>query len=83
MATSHGKEYLGYPTQKPETLLKRIILASSNEGDLVFDPMCGSGTVCNMAKLLNRRFLGFDISQKYVDIAVKRVNAATSIHRLL
>ena len=59
---SGDKERLGYPTQKPVALLERIIRASSNEGDLVFDPFCGCGTALEAAALLGRRFVGIDIS---------------------
>jgi site-specific DNA-methyltransferase (adenine-specific) len=57
-----AKERLGYPTQKPETLLERIIKASSNEGDLVMDPFCGCGTTITVAERLNRRWIGIDIT---------------------
>lgn len=59
----HGDkaEHTGYPTQKPEALLERIIKASSNEGDLVLDPFCGCGTAMIVASKLNRRFIGIDI----------------------
>jgi len=53
---------LGYPTQKPEALLERIIKASSNPGDLVLDAFCGCGTTLAAAKRLDRRFVGIDIS---------------------
>ncbi len=56
-----AKERLGYPTQKPEALLERIIKASSNEGDLVLDPFCGCGTTVIVASKLNRQFIGIDI----------------------
>jgi len=56
-----AKERIGYPTQKPEALLERIIKASSNEGDLVLDPFCGCGTTVIVASKLNRRFIGIDI----------------------
>lgn len=56
-----GAERVGYPTQKPEDLLERIIKASSQEGDLVLDPFCGCGTTVIMASKLNRRFIGIDI----------------------
>jgi hypothetical protein len=55
-------EKLGYPTQKPEALLERIIKASSNEGDIVFDPFCGCGTTLAVASKLNRNYIGIDIS---------------------
>jgi len=67
-----SKERTGYPTQKPEKLLERIIKASSNEGDVVLDPMFGSGTTLVVAKRLNRKFIGFDISKKAYDILQKR-----------
>ncbi|MBA7713646.1 hypothetical protein ES703_122652 [subsurface metagenome] len=54
-------ERTGYPTQKPEALLKRIIKASSKEGDLVLDPFCGCGTTVIVASKLNRQFIGIDI----------------------
>ena len=57
-----SKERLGYPTQKPEALLERIIQASSNEGDVVLDAFCGCGTAVAVAQRLNRRWLGVDIT---------------------
>jgi len=58
---SMAKERVGYPTQKPEALLERIIKTSSNEGDLVLDPFCGCGTAVIVASKLNRKFIGIDI----------------------
>lgn len=55
------RESAGFPTQKPEALLERIIKASSKEGDLVLDPFCGCGTAVIVASKLNRRFIGIDI----------------------
>ena len=55
-------ERLGYPTQKPEALLERIITASSNEGDVVLDPFCGCGTAIAAAERLNRRWIGIDVT---------------------
>ena len=55
-------ERLGYPTQKPEALLERIIKASSNEGDIVLDPFCGCGTALVEAQKLNRKWIGVDIT---------------------
>ena len=57
-----GHESLGYPTQKPVALLERIILASSNEGDVVLDPFCGCGTTIHAAQRLKRRWIGIDIT---------------------
>ena len=62
MITSFSKEKLGYPTQKPEALLRRIIRASSNEGDLVLDPFCGCGTTMAAALKENRRWAGIEVS---------------------
>lgn len=56
------RERLGYPTQKPEALLERIIKASSNEGDIVLDPFCGCGTTVAMAQKLGRKWIGIDIT---------------------
>ena len=63
-----------YATQKPEELLERIILASSNKGDLVADFFCGSGTTCVVAKELGRNYLGCDIGEKAILITNQRLN---------
>lgn len=62
-----------HPTQKPEELLRRFILASSNEGDLVIDPFSGSGTTIVVAEQLNRRWMGCDLNMEYSDWAIKRI----------
>jgi DNA modification methylase len=59
---SDKKERLGYPTQKPEALLKRIVEASSNKGDIVLDPFCGGGTTIAVAHKLGRKWIGIDVS---------------------
>lgn len=61
-----------HPAVFPEKLAEDHILSWSNEGDLVFDPMCGSGTTCKMAALNSRRWLGVDISEEYIQIAKQR-----------
>lgn len=66
------EEYENHPTQKPEELLKRIILASSNIGDIVLDPFSGSFTTSSVAKKLNRKSIGFDINQEYFKIGIRR-----------
>ena len=66
-------EKLGYPTQKPEKLLERIILVSSNEGDLVLDPFNGGGTTCVAAKSLGRNYIGIDISKDSIDYTNRRL----------
>ena len=66
-------ERTGYPTQKPEALLERIIRASSNPGDVVADFFCGSGTTLAVAQRLGRRWIGCDISAEAVDIARHRL----------
>lgn len=72
--TSNGmKEKTPHPTQKPEELLRRIILASSNEGDLVVDPFSGSGTTLVCAEQLKRRWAGCEISEEYSTWAVARL----------
>ena len=60
---------------KPEEMLKRIIIASSNKDDLVLDPFLGSGTTAVVAKKLGRRWIGIEQSKKYVEIAQQRINA--------
>ena len=69
----HGKK--AHSTQKPEALLERVILASSNEGDLILDPFLGSGTTCAVAQKLNRRSIGIEQEPRYVEIAEKRLKA--------
>jgi len=68
-----GKEYMGHPTQKPIELIKYLIKASSNEGDIVLDPFIGSGTTAIASKQLGRKFTGFEINPEYVRIANKRL----------
>jgi DNA modification methylase len=70
---SRAAERLGYPTQKPEALLERIIAASSNEGDLVLDPFCGCGTTVAVAQRMNRQWVGIDITYIAVDLMEKRL----------
>ena len=70
-----ARQRTGYPTQKPEALLERIIHASSNEGDLVADFFCGSGTALAVAKRLGRRHLGCDINEQAVAITHRRLAA--------
>ncbi len=62
-----------HPTQKPEELLRKFVLASSNEGDLVVDPFSGSGTTIVVAEQLNRRWMGCDLNIEYNDWAFKRI----------
>ena len=64
----------GYPTQKPLALLERIIKASSNEGDLVFDPFCGCATTCVVSENLNRQWIGIDVSVDTYDLVRKRLD---------
>jgi DNA modification methylase len=70
---SRAAERLGYPTQKPLTLLERIIAASSNPGDVVLDPFCGCGTTVDAAQKLGRRWIGIDITYIAVDLIEKRL----------
>ncbi|MCX6832618.1 MAG: site-specific DNA-methyltransferase [candidate division Zixibacteria bacterium] len=66
-------ERLGYPTQKPVTLLERIIQASSNEGDVVMDPFCGCGTAVVAAEKLGRKWIGIDITHLAISLIKKRI----------
>lgn len=70
---TRSKEYLGYPTQKPEKLIERVILASSNEGDIVADFFCGSGTTLLVAKRLNRKWIGVDNNPKAIELSKQRI----------
>jgi DNA modification methylase len=73
---SQAQERLGYPTQKPEALLERILKASSNEGDVVLDPFCGCGTTVQVAQRLNRRWIGIDITHLAIGLIKKRLSDA-------
>ena len=76
-----SKEYLCYPTQKPEALLERIILASSNEGDIVLDPFVGGGTTVAVAERLNRRWIGIDNNEDAIKITTERINKLRGIYK--
>lgn|GEM_PF-5431632 len=62
----------GHPTQKPLELLKRIIISSSDKGDIVLDPFNGSGTTGIASNLLNRKYIGIDNSSDFLEMSVKR-----------
>jgi DNA modification methylase len=68
-----SKERLGYPTQKPEALLERIIKASTNEGDVILDAYCGCGTTIAVAERLNRNWIGIDITYQSISLILKRL----------
>jgi hypothetical protein len=70
---AQAQERLGYPTQKPEALLERIIKASSNEGDIVLDPFCGCGTAIAVAERLKRRWIGIDITYLAINLVQRRL----------
>jgi site-specific DNA-methyltransferase (adenine-specific) len=75
---SQAQERLGYPTQKPEALLERIIRASSNEGDVVLDPFCGCGTAIAAAQKVHRRWIGIDITHLAIGLIKNRLHTAFS-----
>jgi len=66
-------ERLGYPTQKPEALLERVILASSNKGDTILDAYCGCGTSVAVAERLNRKWIGIDITYQSISLVLRRL----------
>jgi DNA modification methylase len=69
-----SKERLGYPTQKPEALLERIIKASSKEGGIVLDAYCGCGTTVAVAQRLHRNWIGIDITYQSISLIIKRLS---------
>ena len=77
-----SKERVGYPTQKPESLLERVIRASSNEGDVVADFFCGSGTTLAVAARLERRWLGCDLNPDAVAITQRRLDEVARVGQL-
>ena len=68
-----------HPTQKPISVLERIILASTKEGDLILDPFNGSGTTGIVASILNRKYIGIDIEKAYLDVTLKRYQEAKGV----
>ena len=75
-----AKERLGYPTQKPEALLERVILACSDEGDVVLDPFCGCGTAVAVAQKLGRRWIGIDITHLAIGLVKHRLHASFGVN---
>lgn len=75
------KDFGKHPTQKPIALLERIILASTNEGDLVMDPFSGSSTTGIAAIRLKRRFVGIELESEYLSLSVKRLEQAINIRK--
>ena len=73
VSKAHSKEYLGFETQKPEELLRRIILSGSKSGDIVLDCFIGSGTAAAVAQKLNRRWIGVEINKGAVQLTSKRL----------
>jgi len=73
------KERIGYPTQKPEKLLERIILTASNEGDLILDPFVGGGTTIAVADKLNRNWIGIDQSVSAIKVTEMRLQKQKSL----
>jgi hypothetical protein len=73
---SQAQERLGYPTQKPQALLERIISASSNNGDLVLDPFCGCGTTIHAAQKLGRQWIGIDVTYLAINLIKRRLKDA-------
>ncbi|MFH1784045.1 MAG: DNA methyltransferase [bacterium] len=75
------RENTPHPTQKPEKLLERIILASSNTSNMVLDPFLGSGTTAVVARRLKRAYIGFELNEDYLKLAMKRLKYARSPER--
>ena len=74
-----SKERTGWPTQKPLTLMHKIIEASSNEGDVVLDPFCGCATTCVAAEQLNRKWVGIDVWEGAHHLIQERLNSETNL----
>ncbi len=79
---SDSAERLGYPTQKPEALLEKMIRASTNEGDIVLDSFCGCGTTISVAEQLNRKWIGMDITYQSISLILKRLEEHFGINTL-
>ncbi len=79
--TTKDKDAYEHPALMPEAMAEDLIISFSKPGDLVFDPMCGSGTTCKMALLNDRRYMGMEIHKPYWEIAVKRMDLGRKQHR--
>lgn len=85
IASKSTIEYLGYPTQKPEALLQRIIKASSNEDSVILDAYCGCGTSVYVAQSLKRKWIGIDITYQSISLILRRMEKAfgeTALHQI-
>jgi DNA modification methylase len=80
---AHSKERLGYPTQKPEALIERIMGASSSPMDIVLDPFCGCGTTLAVANKLGRRFIGIDVSPTACKLMGKRLRTLHAKYEII
>ena len=78
LGPTSGERKFKYSTQKPEVLMERILAVSSNMGDVVVDPFCGSGTLCTVAERMGRRWIGIDESEHAVQLAESRVRQEIS-----
>ena len=76
-----GNEDLGYPTQKPLALLKRIIDTSSHKDNTILDPFCGCATACSAAEVLDRQWIGIDISSKAIDLLKDRLSREAGLDK--
>ena len=76
------KTFGKHPTQKPEELLRRIILSSTNKGDLILDPFCGSGTTGKVAVEFQRNFIGIEIDKNFCEISKKRIENQLKINKI-
>ena len=73
MVSGNFLERTGHPAQYPEKLIERIVLASTNKGDIVLDPFMGSGTTAVVAKYLGRHYIGYEIEKEYITMAERRI----------
>lgn len=79
---ARARERLGYPTQKPEALLQRIVETSSNPGEIVLDPFCGCGTTVSVAQQTQRRWIGIDISTTAINVVKARLDRMPASQRV-
>lgn len=80
--STKDKDAFKHPAIYPEKLAQDHILSWSNKGDIVFDPMCGSGTTCKMAFLNDRKYIGVDISKEYIGVAENRLNTTLGMFKV-
>ena len=82
MVSGNFDERTSHPAQYPESLVKRIVLSSTDKGDVVLDPFMGSGTTAVVARKLGRNYIGYEIEPEYINIATNRISKLDTLFNM-